>query len=128
MDKEVIEVPVMSAKVRSLGLPCSTAVRANGFVFISATPPVDMATGEMVRGDIETQTEASLKALKHCLEAGGSFSVNPPARSFVPGRWSSILRSSAWWRDCDNDRAPCVRFTASITGFLTSISATIFPR
>lgn len=41
MDKEIIEVPVMSAKVRSLGLPCSTAVRANGFVFISATPPVD---------------------------------------------------------------------------------------
>ncbi|MBZ9822464.1 hypothetical protein LB528_23830 [Mesorhizobium sp. CA4] len=47
MDKEVIEVPVMSAKVRALGLPCSTAVRANGFVFISATPPVDMVTGEM---------------------------------------------------------------------------------
>lgn len=45
MDKEVIEVPVMSAKVRALGLPCSTAVRANGFVFISATPPVDMVTG-----------------------------------------------------------------------------------
>lgn len=64
------------------------------------------------RGDIETQTEASLKALKHCLEAAGSsldkvvmvriyavnsgfynainrvyakyFSTNPPARSFVP--------------------------------------------
>lgn len=72
MKKEVIEVPVMSDKVRSLGLPCSTAVRANGFVFISATPPVDMVTGEMVRGDIEVQTEASLKALKHCLEAAGT--------------------------------------------------------
>nr|WP_244508371.1 Rid family hydrolase [Mesorhizobium sp. LCM 4577] len=31
-----------------------------------------MAIGEMVRGDIETQTEASLKALKHCLEAAGT--------------------------------------------------------
>ncbi|WP_245493013.1 MULTISPECIES: RidA family protein [unclassified Mesorhizobium] len=30
------------------------------------------ATCEMVRGDIETQTEASLKALKHCLEAVGT--------------------------------------------------------
>ncbi|MBZ9989225.1 RidA family protein [Mesorhizobium sp. BH1-1-5] len=58
--------------MRSLGLPCSTAVRANGFVFISGTPPVDMVTGEMVRGDIEVQTEASLKALKHCLEAAGT--------------------------------------------------------
>ncbi len=47
-------------------------VRANRFVFISATPPVDMVTGEMVRGDIETQTEASPKALKHCLEAAGT--------------------------------------------------------
>ncbi len=37
-----------------------------------ATPPVDMGTGEMARGDIETQTEASLKALKHCLEAAGT--------------------------------------------------------
>lgn len=46
-------MPVMSAKVRTLGLPCSTAVRANGFVFISATPPVDMVTGEMARGDID---------------------------------------------------------------------------
>nr|WP_292624086.1 RidA family protein [Mesorhizobium sp.] len=72
MKKEVIEVPVMSAKVRSLGLPCSTAVEANGFVFISATPPVDMVSGEMVRGDLGTRTEASLKALKHCLEAGGT--------------------------------------------------------
>jgi reactive intermediate/imine deaminase len=112
MKKQVIEVPVMSDKVRSLGLPCSTAVKANGFVFISATPPVDMVTGEMVRGDIETQTDASLKALKHCLEAAGTsldnvvmvriyavnsgfynainrvyakyFATNPPARSFVP--------------------------------------------
>ncbi|MES0064227.1 RidA family protein [Mesorhizobium sp. M0074] len=72
MKKEVIEVPVMSAKVQALGLPCTTAVRVNGFVFISATPPVDMVTGELVRGDIETQTEASLKALKHCLEAAGT--------------------------------------------------------
>ncbi|WP_246671646.1 hypothetical protein [Mesorhizobium sp. B2-4-12] len=34
----------------ALGLPCSTAVKANGFVLILATPPVDMVTGEMVRG------------------------------------------------------------------------------
>ncbi|UCI28426.1 Rid family hydrolase [Mesorhizobium sp. B2-8-5] len=123
MNKEVIEVPVMSAKVRALGLPCSTAVKANGFVFISATPPVDMVTGEMVRGDIEVQTEASLKALKHCLEAAGTsldkvvmvriyavnsglynainriyaryFATNPPARSFVP--------VASWQFDIENE-------------------------
>lgn len=87
-------------------------MRADSFVFISATPSVDMVTGEMVHGDIETQTDASLKALKHCLEAAGTslekvvmvriyavnsgfynvinrvyakyFAANPPARSFVP--------------------------------------------
>ncbi|MER8884609.1 RidA family protein [Mesorhizobium sp. M0816] len=48
------------------------SARLSVVVFISATPPVDMVTGEMVRGDIETQTEASLKALKHCLEAAGT--------------------------------------------------------
>ncbi|GLQ79729.1 enamine deaminase RidA [Mesorhizobium huakuii] len=124
MKKQVIEVPVMSDKVRSLGLPCSTAVKANGFVFISATPPVDMVTGEMVRGDIEVQTEASLKALKHCLEAAGTsldnvvmvriyavnsgfynainrvyaryFSVNPPAREFRAG---GVVADGVRYRD-----------------------------
>ena len=112
MEKEIVDVPVMSAKTRSLGVPCSPAVKANGFVFISGTPPIDMATGQMVRGDIEAQTEASLKAVKHLLEAAGSslekvvmvrvyaansgfyaainrvyakyFPVDPPARTFVP--------------------------------------------
>nr|WP_246674141.1 RidA family protein [Mesorhizobium sp. B4-1-1] len=39
---------------------------------MSVAPPVDMMTSEMLRGDIETRTEASLKALKHCLEAAGT--------------------------------------------------------
>jgi 2-iminobutanoate/2-iminopropanoate deaminase len=39
---------------------------------VAGTPPVDMKTGKIVRGDIETQTEASLNAVRHCLEAAGS--------------------------------------------------------
>jgi enamine deaminase RidA (YjgF/YER057c/UK114 family) len=46
--------------------------RANGFVFVAATPPIDMQTGKIVHGDIETQTEASLNAVRLCLKAAGA--------------------------------------------------------
>ena len=58
--------------MRALGVPCSSVTRANGFVFVSGTPPIDMETGKIVRGDIEAQTEASLNAVRKCLEAAGA--------------------------------------------------------
>ena len=112
MKKEIIEVLVLSPMMRALGVPCSSVTRANGFVFVSGTPPIDMQTGKIVRGDIETQTEASLNAVRLCLEAAGAsfedvvmvrvyasnsgfynainrvyarhFPKNFPSRSFVP--------------------------------------------
>jgi hypothetical protein len=32
-------------------------------VFVSGTPPFDLKTGQLVRGDIETQAEGSLRAV-----------------------------------------------------------------
>ena len=112
MAKEIVEVPVLSAAVRALGLPLSLVTRGAGLVFVSGTPPLDLLTGRLVKGDIEVQTEASLRAMKHCLEAAGSsldrvlmvriyaansgfysainrvyarhFPENPPSRTFVP--------------------------------------------
>jgi len=112
MTKEIIEVPVLSAAVRALGVPLSLVTKGAGLVFVSGTPPLDLVTGKLVKGDIEVQTEASLKALRHCLEAAGSslenvlmvriyaanagfysainrvysrhFPENPPSRTFVP--------------------------------------------
>ncbi len=112
MTKEIIEVPVLSEGVRNIGVPLSLVTKANGFVFVSGTPPFDLETGKLVRGDIEVQTEASLKAVRHCLESAGSsldravmvrvyasnagfysvashvytrlFPENPPSRTFVP--------------------------------------------
>jgi reactive intermediate/imine deaminase len=112
MSKEIIEVPVLSQGVRNVGVPVSLVTKANGFVFVSGTPPFDLETGKFVRGDIETQTEASLKAVQHCLESAGPsldkvvmvrvyvsnagfyatinrvyarfFAENPPSRTFVP--------------------------------------------
>jgi len=111
MKKEIVEVPVLSAAVRSLGVPLSLVTKAKGMVFVSGMPPFDIQTGELVRGDIEIQTEISLKALRHCLEAAGTamenvvavriyaanagfynainrvyakhFPKNPPSRTFV---------------------------------------------
>jgi len=112
MKKEIIEVPGMSDALRRYGVPCSSVTKANGFVFVSGTPPIDMTTGTIVKGDIEVQTEASLVALAACLKAAGTsmenvvmvriyaansgfygainkvyarhFPTNPPSRTFVP--------------------------------------------
>ena len=112
MIKEIVEVPVLSEGVRKVEVPLSLVTKANGFVFVSGTPPFDLETGKLVRGDIEVQTEASLKAVRHCLESAGSsldrvvmvrvyasnagfystinriyarfFPEDPPSRTFVP--------------------------------------------
>ncbi len=93
-------------------MPLSLVTKAIGFVFVSGTPPFDLETGKLVKGDIEVQTEASLRAVQHCLESAGSsldkavmvrvyaanagfysainrvyarfFPENPPSRTFVP--------------------------------------------
>lgn len=110
--KEIIEVPVFSEGVRKRKVPLSIATRAGGMIYVSGTPPLDLTTGELIKGDISVQTRAALKAVEHCLKAAGSsldkvvmvrvyavnvgfyaainqvyaefFPVNPPARTFVP--------------------------------------------
>ncbi|MBI1774662.1 MAG: RidA family protein [Proteobacteria bacterium] len=112
MSKIIVNVPVMSDAIKKLGVPLSPVVKANGFVFVSGTPPLDLETGAIVRGDIETQTDAVMRNLKRALEAAGSsldkvvkvniyaanaayysvinkvygryFQKDPPARTFVP--------------------------------------------
>ena len=51
--------------------PYSTAVRQNGFVFLSGQIPLDPKTGELVTGSIEDQTERVLENLNAVLEAAG---------------------------------------------------------
>ena len=116
MDRTVVEVPVISDSIRKAGVPLSPVIKANGFVFVSGLPPIDLQTGAFRKGDIASQTELSLKAVKHALEAAGSsidkvckvtvyasnaahfrtinevyartFSTAPPARTFVAvGSW-----------------------------------------
>src|SRR3569623_893578 len=74
--KTVIEVPVFSEATRRRGLPISSATKAGSFIFVSGTPPLNLNTGELVKGEISVQTRASLKAVEHCLKAAGASLVD----------------------------------------------------
>ena len=52
--------------------PYSQAVRAGNLLFCSGQIPLDPATGKMVSGGIEAQTERALKNLEAVLSAGGA--------------------------------------------------------
>ena len=51
--------------------PYSSALRAGSFYFVSGQVPVDPASGQMVAGDIATQTRRVLDSIGALLEAGG---------------------------------------------------------
>ncbi|WP_205315169.1 RidA family protein [Nonomuraea lactucae] len=72
VSKHIIEVPVVSDAVRGTGAPLSPVVRANGFVFVSGLPGIDVESGRIVTGGIAEQTEASLRTLARSLRAAGS--------------------------------------------------------
>ncbi|QTA38387.1 RidA family protein [Thermosipho ferrireducens] len=52
--------------------PYSIAVKSNGFIFISGQLPVDIETGELIKGDIKKATSVILKNVKNILEEVGS--------------------------------------------------------
>jgi 2-iminobutanoate/2-iminopropanoate deaminase len=52
--------------------PYSQAIIANGFVFLSGQVALDPASGQLVEGDIEAQTERVMANLAAVLEAAGS--------------------------------------------------------
>ena len=72
MRREIIEVPVISDAIRKLGAPTSALARAGELLFTCGMPPIDLTTGEIVSGDIETQTRASMEALDFALRHAGS--------------------------------------------------------
>src|ERR1041385_2281110 len=66
--REVVSTPNAP---KAIG-PYSQAIKANGFVFISGQVAFDPATGNLISGGIEQQTEQVLKNLSGILQAAGS--------------------------------------------------------
>lgn len=66
--KKIVESPLAPAPIG----PYSQAVVANGVVYISGQIPIDQATGNLVTGSIEEETEQVMKNLSYILEAAGS--------------------------------------------------------
>lgn len=114
--KEIVTVPGISEGLIAAKVPISPAVKANGFIYVSGMPPMDLKTGKIVGGDIVKQTKMSLNTVKHVLKSAGSsldrvvsvriyctnsahfpavneiyktyFPKDPPARTFVTvGSW-----------------------------------------
>jgi 2-iminobutanoate/2-iminopropanoate deaminase len=52
--------------------PYSQAIKANGFIFVSGQVAFDPATGNLISGGIEQQTEQVMKNLSAILAAAGS--------------------------------------------------------
>jgi 2-iminobutanoate/2-iminopropanoate deaminase len=66
--REVVSTPNAP---KAIG-PYSQAIKANGFVFISGQVALDPASGNLITGGIEQQTEQVLKNLAAILQASGS--------------------------------------------------------
>jgi 2-iminobutanoate/2-iminopropanoate deaminase len=72
MKREVIRVEPLSTYVEQRNAPVSMVVRHGDTIYVSGSPPLDLATGEIFNGTIEQQTERVLEQLKLCVETAGS--------------------------------------------------------
>jgi 2-iminobutanoate/2-iminopropanoate deaminase len=111
MKREIIRVEPLSTYLERWKAPASAVTRHGDTVYVSAFPPFDPETGEIIARPIEQQTEIVLRQMKLCLETAGSsldqvlkcnvyctsvekfaavnevyvrfFSKDPPARIFI---------------------------------------------
>ena len=65
MDKKVIQTAMAP---KAIG-PYSQAIQAGGFLFLSGQIPLDLKTGELVKGDIRQQTRQVLENIKGVLDS-----------------------------------------------------------
>jgi len=93
---------VTSSKLPAPKGPYSPAIRANGFVFVSGQGPIDIETGNLVKGDIAQQTKLVLENIRAILEAANS-------------SLEKIVKTTVYLSDIENFAA------------MNSIYATYFP-
>jgi 2-iminobutanoate/2-iminopropanoate deaminase len=66
--------------------PYSQATIANGFVFSAGQIPIDPATGQVIEGDIDAQTERVMLNLQAVLDAAGA-------------SWSQVVKTTVYLHD-----------------------------
>jgi 2-iminobutanoate/2-iminopropanoate deaminase len=67
-----IRVEPLSTYLERWNAPISAVTRHGDTIYVSGLPPFDPATGNVVDGPIERQTEIVLEQMKLCLETAGS--------------------------------------------------------
>jgi 2-iminobutanoate/2-iminopropanoate deaminase len=72
MKREIIRVEPLSTYLERWKAPASAVTRHGDTVYVSAFPPFDPETGEIIASPIEQQTETVLRQMKLCLETAGS--------------------------------------------------------
>jgi 2-iminobutanoate/2-iminopropanoate deaminase len=80
--REVVSTPNAP---KAIG-PYSQAIKANGFIFISGQVAFDPATGEIISGGVQEQTEQVLKNLGAVLQAAGS-------------SWDKVVKTSVFLKN-----------------------------
>ena|ERR1044071_6173349 len=66
--------------------PYSQAILANGFIFVSGQVAFDPATGNLISGGIQQQTEQVMKNLTSILQAAGS-------------GWDKVVKTTVYLKD-----------------------------
>ena len=62
----------LADEIKRMNVPLVSAVKANGFVFVSGMPAFDQNANKLCMGTIEEQTRVCMDNLKRALEDAGS--------------------------------------------------------
>ena len=74
---------ILSSKAPAPIGPYSQAIEANGTLYVSGQIPINPATGEVVAGGIEPQTQQVMKNIKAILEEAG-YSFDQVVKTTIP--------------------------------------------
>src|SRR5262249_1811488 len=104
--------------------PYSQAIRANGFIFISGQVAFDPATGNLISGGIEQQTEQVMKNLSAILqEAGSGWDKVVKTTVFLKNMSEFGQMNEVYGRFCKN--APPARSTVEVARLPRDVSVEI---
>jgi 2-iminobutanoate/2-iminopropanoate deaminase len=104
--------------------PYSQAIKANGFVFISGQVAFDPATGNLIDGGIEQQTEQVMKNLSAILAAAGStWEKTVKTTVFLKDMSEFAQMNQTYEKFCKN--APPARSTVEVARLPKDVSVEI---